>query len=81
MLSKLNGTLHTNFKEEFRWWSSIELARRFVFLLFFMPFPRSTVSSNYVCSLKVMIIAASVEFFLELEQFSYAIMPFCRLVR
>ena len=43
-LSEINGALRLNYREEFRWWISVELARRFIFLLFFISFPRSTVS-------------------------------------
>ena len=32
------------FRDELKWWSGVELGRRFLFLLFFIPFPRNTVS-------------------------------------
>ena len=31
------------FREELKWWSGVELGRRFLFLLFFIPFPRNAV--------------------------------------
>ena len=31
------------FREEVKWWSGVELGRRFLFLLFFIPFPRNAV--------------------------------------
>ena len=33
------------FREELKWWSGVELGRRFLFLLFVIPFPRNAVRS------------------------------------
>ena len=33
------------FREEVKWWSGMELGRRFLFLLFFILFPRNAVSN------------------------------------
>ena len=32
------------YKEKWKWWSAVELARRFLFILFIIPFPRNFVS-------------------------------------
>ena len=32
------------YKEQWKWWSAIELARRFIFVLFVVPFPGNSVS-------------------------------------
>ena len=39
------------FREELKWWSGVELGRRFLFLLFFIPFPRNAVRNNSCDSL------------------------------
>ena len=36
------------FREEVKWWSGVELGRRFLFLLFFIPFPRNAVRTLMV---------------------------------
>ena len=33
------------FRDELKWWSGVELGKRFLFLLFFIAFPRNTVSN------------------------------------
>ena len=41
------------FREELKWWSGVELGRRFLFLLFFIPFPRNAVRNNSCVTLSL----------------------------
>ena len=36
------------YKEQWKWWSAIELARRYIFVLFVIPFPGNSVSYKHV---------------------------------
>jgi len=35
------------YKEQLPWWCMVELGRKFIFLLFLIPFPQNTVSYAY----------------------------------
>jgi hypothetical protein len=43
-LKYFEDALTISYKEKWRWWSAVELARRFLFILFVIPFPRNSVS-------------------------------------
>ena len=50
-MAHLEKGLKQPYKEELPWWCVIELGRKFIFLLFLIPFPQNTVSrvlSQYV---------------------------------
>ena len=44
----LQDPLTDAYKEKWRWWSAVELARRFIIILFVLSYPRNFVSNqNY----------------------------------
>jgi hypothetical protein len=43
-LKYFENPLTAAYKEKWRWWSAVELARRFTIILFFVTFPRNSVS-------------------------------------
>jgi hypothetical protein len=43
-LKYFEDPLTATYKEKWRWWSAVELARRFIIVLSFVSFPRNSVS-------------------------------------
>ena len=41
--------LTVTYKEKWKWWSAVELARRFIFILFVVSYPRNSVSDILLC--------------------------------
>ena len=52
-LQRLSRAIRYPFKHQYRWWYSVELARRFVIVLMVVPFPRNNVSQKYLMALKL----------------------------
>ena len=52
---RLTNPAKFNFKDEYRWWYSIELGRRFVAVLMTVPFPknivRELITSYYIMTI------------------------------
>ena len=43
-LKYFENSLTAAYKEKWKWWSAVELARRFIIVLLLVPFPRNSVS-------------------------------------
>ena len=48
-LKYFENPLTVTYKEKWRWWSAMELARRFILILSVVSFPRNSVSTILIC--------------------------------